>query len=672
MVDSPNFFMPNSLQNQPSPYLRGMSEQPVDWYPWGEEAFEKARTEEKPVIVSIGYASCHWCRQMSRENYEDKYIASIMNRHFICIKVDREERPDLDLLYMEASRMFNQSAGWPLHAFCMQDGSPFWCGTYFPKEDTGQGIAPWPQVLMRIAEHFRNGRNELEENGKHALANLAHSNHSYLSESREWKNDLLIGAAKILCEAHDDENGGFSPAPKFPSPMKMDFLLTLSQAAAVLHDKSLSSRLHFCLNKTLNSLAGKGLFDPVNGGFFRYCLDPNWESPHFEKILSDNALLVSTFARGYQAFQKKTYRSVIKQTLQWIERDMGNPETGYASSLSAETGEMEGAYYLWTEVEIKEALGEEVAGKLIKNWQVFAQSPTKLFLPRQMMENLMSVNEQKNLFEKLWARRVLKTHPDRDEKRSCFQHALLVRAFIDAAIALEDLELMSKAHHLLQWMHKTFFVLPDQSIASLKYPDHSTSEFGFLEDYTFWAEALLHFATRAELGGYGSMHEWIEQAERLIESAVKHFKDSALSGYFMSKAEMVGAGPVRKKSWFDHAFPAGNSSLIRCFHLLSLLSQNKEKWRTEYQETLGAYVKLAQNSPDGIGHAMAAITEATVGVIEIDGPKKELIETAALMAALPYRPIYYRKAERLVLRINGKEVPEKVESPENLCKLLSR
>lgn len=648
-----------------------MSEQPVDWYPWGEEAFQKAKTEEKPVIVSIGYASCHWCRQMSRENYQDKYIASIMNRHFICIKVDREERPDLDLFYMEASRMFNQSAGWPLHAFCLPSGAPFWCGTYFPKEDRGQGIAPWPQVLMRIAEHFRNGRNELEENGKHAVANLVHSNHSYLSDSREWKNDLLIGAAKTLCEAHDDETGGFTPAPKFPSPMKMDFLFALNQAAVVLHDKSLSSRLHFCLEKTLDSLAEKGLFDRVNGGFFRYCLDRNWESPHFEKILSDNALLVSTFSRGYQAFQKNTYRSVINQTLQWIERDMGGPEIGYASSLSAETGEMEGAYYLWTESEIKEALGEEEAGKLINNWQVFAESPTKLFLPRQIMENLMPENEQKNLFEKLFARRALIPKPERDEKRSCFQHSLLVRAYIDAALALEDQELMRKAYKLLMWMDTTF-VLPDQSIVSLKYPDQSTSQFGFLEDYTLWAEALLHFAARAELGGFGLACDWIEKAERLIESTIKQFKDSALCGYFITKTEMEGAGPVRKKSWFDHALPAGNSSLIRCFHLLSLLSENKDKWRTEYQDTLGAYVKLAQNSPDGIGHALGAITEATVGVIEIDGSEKQLIETAALLIVLPYRPIYFRKGERLVLRINGKEISEKIDSPVGLVKLISQ
>ena len=219
--------MPNSLNNQSSPYLQELSEQPVDWQPWGKAAFQLAKQTDKPVIVSIGYSSCHWCRQMSRENYEDSYVASIMNRHFVCIKVDREERPDLDLFYMEAARMFNQSAGWPLHAFCLPDGSPFWCGTYFPKEDNGQGIAPWPQVLMRIAEHFRKGRHELEENGKNALENLLHTNNSFLSDPREWKADILIQAGESLCQSHDDKWGGFTPAPKFPSHMKVDFLFSL-------------------------------------------------------------------------------------------------------------------------------------------------------------------------------------------------------------------------------------------------------------------------------------------------------------------------------------------------------------------------------------------------------------------------------------------------------------
>ena len=220
---------------------------------------------------------------MSHENYEDSYVASLMNRHFICVKVDREERPDLDLFYMEAARMFNQSAGWPMHAFCLADGSPFWCGTFFPKEDTGQGIAPWPQVLLRIAEHYRNSKAELEENGKNATANLSHSNNSQSSDSREWNPQLLLKSAEILSKAHDDQHGGFTPAPKFPSPMKLQFLIAIGESTSVRHNRSLSSRLDYCLHRTLESMAKGGLYDHLHGGFFRYCTDSTWKSPTSKK-----------------------------------------------------------------------------------------------------------------------------------------------------------------------------------------------------------------------------------------------------------------------------------------------------------------------------------------------------------------------------------------------------
>ena len=278
--------MPNSLHKQPSPYLNELAEQPVEWHPWEDQVFELAQKLDKPIIISIGYSSCHWCRQMPRENYDDDYIASIMNRHFICIKVDREERPDVDHLYMESARMFNQSAGWPLHAFCLPNGSPFWCGTFFPKTDIGQDIAPWPQVLMRIAEHFRKNRQELEENGRNALANLSHSNNASITDPRDWGTHLLINGCKSLCDAHDDKFGGFTPAPKFPSSMKIDFLLSITEANALRANNALNDQVNNCLDKTLDAMANEALFDHVHGGFFRYVLDQKWKSPHFEKMLS--------------------------------------------------------------------------------------------------------------------------------------------------------------------------------------------------------------------------------------------------------------------------------------------------------------------------------------------------------------------------------------------------
>ena len=221
--------MSNRLADEPSLYLRQHANNPVDWWPWCKEAFSEAQRLDRPVLVSVGYSSCHWCHVMERESFEDPSVAKQMNSAFINIKVDREEMPEIDHIYMEAVRMFDQSAGWPLHAFCLPDGRPFWGGTYFPKEDLGNGLAPWSQVLIRISEHYRTAKDELIENAESVIANLCHANHADCSSAKDWNNILLAQAADKLCELHDDTNGGFTPAPKFPSPMKIDFLLSMQE-----------------------------------------------------------------------------------------------------------------------------------------------------------------------------------------------------------------------------------------------------------------------------------------------------------------------------------------------------------------------------------------------------------------------------------------------------------
>ena len=643
--------MPNSLQSQSSPYLKDASQQPVNWYIWGEEAFAKAKELDRPVIVSIGYSSCHWCRQMARDNYEDDYIASLMNRHFICIKVDREERPDLDLFYMEAARMFNQSAGWPLHAFCLPDGSPFWCGTYFPKEDKGQDIAPWPQVLLRIAEHYHHGREELEENGKNALANLNHSNNVNLSDPREWQTKMLITAGEILCKAHDDEAGGFTPAPKFPSPMKIDFLFSLSEAEAVRRSPEFSSRLDFCLEKTLGAMGQGSLVDHVHGGFFRYCLDRDWTSPHFEKMLSDNALLISTYSRSFRKFHKLQDRVVLENTLNWIEEEMGSPRTGYASSLAAETNGMEGAYYLWTYKEVEKVIGKKEADLLVKLWGPFAKTTTDLFLPKLVHPNKMPLEKQREILRKLKAAREFAGKPSRDEKRSCAQHALYVRALIDAGTALSDEGLIIRAREVLNWMESAFR-LPDNSVSSILYPDQSKSPYGFLEDYSFWAESILSFGAISEIWDQGSLDSWIEKAEALINQAVERFKDPSLAGYFTTPENMEKPGPSRKKSWYDHAMPSGNSSLLRVFSILAKLGGNQHRWSEEYEEALGGYPKIIKQSPDGIGHALSAQTENSVGIIKLACPKHFMEKIFKKLSILSHRPIFLTQKEDICLEVN--------------------
>jgi uncharacterized protein YyaL (SSP411 family) len=647
--------MPNTLHNEASPYLKNLSKQPVHWQPWGKQALDQAQKENKPVLISIGYSSCHWCKQMSRENYEDPYIASIMNRHFTCIKIDREERPDLDLLYMEASRMFNQSAGWPLHAFCLPDGSPFWCGTYFPKEDNGQGIAPWPQVLMRIAEHYKHNPEELIENGKNALANLSHSNHAQLSDPREWSSILLLEAGKALIQSHDDAQGGFTPAPKFPSPMKMDFLFALSESSAARNTEEVSEKLDFCLTKTLNSMASRGLFDHVNGGFFRYCLDREWNSPHFEKMLSDNALLLSTFSRSWRKYQNPQDRKVIEQTLQWIDNEMGTEQEGYACSLSAEINGVEGGYYLWTHKELSETLGPKEADLVISKWNPFTQGSDPLFLPRSFSSEDISVDQEAEILSLLKKSRSQLDKPTKDEKRSCSQHALLAKAWVDTGVALAKESLIHKACNLLKWMDSVF-KKPDGSISSIRYPDQSTSSFSFLEDQAFWVEAILAMGAISEIYKLGKLETWLTKAEDLLLQTVEKFKDPTLPGFFSCPDGFEDSGPTRKKSWYDHAMPSGNSSLIRCFHTLGQIGKNQEKWNAEYREALAVYPKLAKASPDGIGHALCCLTEAAVGVITIQGPHLGLREIAYEMRQLSYRPTFFVEQKNYSLQINQKKV----------------
>lgn len=656
--------MANALLNQSSPYLKESSNQPVNWQPWGKAAFDQAKEFDKPLIVSIGYHSCHWCRQMARDNYEDSYIASIMNRHFVCIKVDREERPDLDLLYMEASRMFNQSAGWPLHAFCLPDGAPFWCGTYFPKEDQGQGIAPWPQVLLRIAEHFRTRREELIENGKNALANLAYSNHSSLSDPRDWQNEILLNAGATLEEAHDDEFGGFTPAPKFPSPMKIDFLFALSEAESVRKNQKFSKRINFCLKKTLGAMKNGRLFDHVNGGFFRYCLDREWTSPHFEKMLSDNALLISTYSRAWRKFRNPQDLRVIELTWDWIKNEMGNSKTGYATSLSSETNQMEGAHYLWTHDELQKTIGSKDALKMEQIWGPFAKASSDLFLPTVINTAEIPNDQQLVILEKLKVARNLISSPERDEKKSCAVHALLVRALVDAGVAIQDKSYLTEAFELLQWM-ESVFRLNDSSVASILYPDQSTSSFGFLEDYAFWAEAILSFGAIAEIWDFGKLNDWVKTAEELINLTVLHFKDPKLPGFFTSLEQMENAPPVRKKSWHDHAIPSGNSSLLRSFHTLGKLGKEKGKWQTEYNEALGAYTNLIKQSPDGIGHALTCQTEQAIGLVQISGSLSWIRNAAERMATLNYRPIFYAQKQEQCVHINGQKIDlEKADARE--------
>ena len=351
--------MSNRLAHESSLYLRQHEANPVHWWPWCAEAFAEAKAKNKPVLVSVGYSSCHWCHVMARESFEQPWVADLMNQHFVCIKVDREERPEVDKLMMDAVQMIQGHGGWPLNCFCLPDGRPFFGGTYFPPEDRGHGQVPWPQLLMRVSDFYHRNKSELAANADAIAQNLTHLTRAPDADGSAPMPDDLVAAARRICEQHDDTFGGFGAAPKFPAPHTLNLLLGLRGAAAIEADRSLATRLDAVLTITLGAMARGGLFDQVGGGFHRYCVDRDWTVPHFEKMLYDNAQLLGTYAEAWARYRDPLYVDICEETVGWLLREMRTANGLFAASLDADTDHHEGTTYVWTAPEVAAALGDE-------------------------------------------------------------------------------------------------------------------------------------------------------------------------------------------------------------------------------------------------------------------------------------------------------------------------
>ena len=336
--------MPNRLASETSPYLLQHADNPVDWYPWGDEAFARARSEDKPVLVSIGYAACHWCHVMEHESFEDASVADVMNARFVCIKVDREERPDVDAIYMDAVQAMTGQGGWPLNAFLTPDGVPFWAGTYFPPQPR-QGLPSWRNVLDGIADAWVKQRDEITEASSRIVPRLQGAA-ALEAPDAELSADVLEQSVAALRQSFDGEHGGWGGAPKFPASSAIEFLLARGETAMPL--------------QTLRRMAAGGIYDQIGGGFARYSVDAHWLVPHFEKMLYDNALLARAYLHAFQVSGDSLFRRVCEETLDWAMRELRQDEGGFASSLDADSEGVEGKFYVWTVSEIVDALGDEL------------------------------------------------------------------------------------------------------------------------------------------------------------------------------------------------------------------------------------------------------------------------------------------------------------------------
>ncbi|GHB96927.1 thioredoxin domain-containing protein [Cerasicoccus arenae] len=641
--------MSNRLAESPSLYLRQHAENPVDWFPWGEEALAEASRQGKPLLISIGYSACHWCHVMAHECFEDPSIARLMNQHFVCVKVDREEHPDVDQIYMEAVQMITQRGGWPLNVFCLPDGRPFFGGTYFPPEDRGQGLVPWPQLIMRISDYFQKNREELEENADNILKNMAEGNKPIGATGDDLLSKDLITAAEGICTQHDDEWGGFGEAPKFPPSMSLNFLLGIRGTAACDAKPALAQRLDQVIQLTLKGMAHGGIFDQVGGGFSRYSVDKLWLIPHFEKMLYDNGLLLDAYAKGWQRYRDPMFRAVAEETVTWLEREMRSPEGAWRAALDADSEGEEGKYYVWRPEQIAAILGKEDAEIFCDAYNItdkgnFEHGTTNPAFVYDSFEKRESLNE---LRQKVLAARQKRTTPGLDEKILLSWNSLVVRGLAEAAFAFGHREWMTRAIEVADWLWEAFTETDNDGLIRLRsvyYSGEGARYNGRLDDYAWFAEALLTLSGKVDWVEPSASARYQERAVKLVQTIHARFADPHAPGCFFTAEDQTDL-VTRKKTWFDNATPAGNSALVHVYSALYALTGDAN-YAAQLNALRPAYTGLATRAPGAAAHALAGFTQDAVGVavIKIKG-KQDLSTLRDALSKRPWRPVFLRTTD---------------------------
>ncbi len=572
--------MPNALAQETSPYLRQHADNPVDWLPWGEAAIERARREDKPLLVSIGYAACHWCHVMERESFSDPQIAALMNENFVCVKVDREERPDVDALCMEACQAMTGHGGWPLNVFMTPELVPFFAGTYFPPQPR-DGMPSWRQVLEAVAATWRERRQEIRSAQTRIAEQLAGA--ARLAAAPELPPaSLLDEAIERLRARFDRRHGGFGGAPKFPPSCVLAFLLARGEREM--------SEL------TLERMALGGLYDQVGGGFHRYAVDARWAVPHFEKMLYDNALLARVYLRAWQALREPLFREVACETLDWALREMRGPEGGFYSSLDADSEGQEGRFYTWTLAEFEAALGDH-AGEAAKWFGVTSAGNFeggRNVLSAAARERPPAFGEWR---ARLAAVRDRRPRPATDDKRICSWNALMVSALAETGAVLERDDYLEAARAAAQ-----FLLGPMRPQGRLKrtWKDGHARIDAFLPDYAHLLEALIAL--------YEATFEprWYRAAHQLADELARRFHDPQRGGFFETAVDTPSELPVRRKEIEDHPLPSGNAAAATALLRLHALS-GEDRWRELADSTLRLLGPLAGRHPEAFGQLLLAL-----------------------------------------------------------------
>ena len=592
--------MPNHLVNSLSPYLLQHAQNPVEWYPWDEEALELAKRQKKPIFLSIGYAACHWCHVMAHESFEDPETAEFMNKNFVNIKVDREERPDIDSIYMTATMALTGAGGWPTSVFLTPDLNPFYAGTYFPPVRRFN-LPSFLEVLSAIATAWENEREKVIDSGEQITAYLE-AQLSQRNQDIPLSQEHLNTAAQSLISSYDWGYGGWGSAPKFPQTMTIEFLFRRHYAG---DQDSLKTAIH-----ALRAMAVGGMYDVVGGGFSRYSTDNFWRVPHFEKMLYDNALLSRAYLHGWQITGDLTFRRVVEQTLGFITREMTNPEGGFYSSLDADSEGEEGKYYSWTAREIQEALGEDyelfqAAYGITEqgNWE------GKIVLQRNLADDTLAARyslEPRDVVERisdshsrLLSFREERIRPSTDDKILTAWNGLMLATFAEAARAIDDESL--KNHYLTVATRNADFLLThlhSESLLRRSWRNGATTKEVFLEDYASLILGLL------ELYQTDFNTRWFVSASGLAEEMIQRFRDP--SGGFFDTVVEGEALVIRPKDLQDNATPSGNALACEALLKLAAFSEQRE-YRELAEETLTSMAEAASQHPLAFGHWLSTM-----------------------------------------------------------------
>lgn len=604
--------MPNRLAQETSPYLLQHANNPVDWYAWSEEALERARTEDKPILLSIGYSACHWCHVMEHESFENPAIAKLMNDNFINIKVDREERPDLDQVYMSAVQIMTGSGGWPLTVFLRPNGEPFYGGTYFPPEDR-YGRPGFPRLLANIADAYRTRQKDIQDNAQQLRQHLNQRMQSKRGTGTADTGvgaDVLDTAAGAFDTRFDPREGGFGNAPKFPPSMSIDFLLRY-------HHRTGSARALEMATFTLDKMAYGGMYDQAGGGFHRYSTDERWLVPHFEKMLYDNALLARAYLDAHRVTWKAHYKRITEEILDFIVREMRDPNGGFYSTQDADSEGVEGKFYIWDLDEFESVVGEdaELLARYFNvtdygNWEhhniLNVPRPPELFCKLEKISEADLEAKVAAALPKLYAAREKRIHPGRDEKILTDWNGLALRAFADAAAYLgrDDYRKVAEANAAF-----LFSKLWDGQRLLHSFKDGRARFNACLDDYANVADGLL------ALYQLTFEEQWLRRAETLAEIIVGRFGDAAQGGFYFTATgheELV----ARTKDFFDNATPSGNSVAADVLLRLAALLGRKD-FRKEAEQVFSAVEGHLGEYASGFGRMLAAVDFAV-------GPSSEI------------------------------------------------